>query len=121
LHRAEIEHCRRVQQRNIAPDSSWVLMQRMEQSPPGGGGSGLPEIDPAFFDTLIVRGTADGDRSHATQEQASDTSQVGTAVARRDQVTQQDAAAAGESTAAAEGLKRQAAQRVEAVAEFQLA
>ncbi len=53
--------------------------------------------------------------------QTSGTGQVSTAVARLDQVTQQDAALVEESGAAAEGLKNQAARLVEAVAVFQLA
>ena len=43
------------------------------------------------------------------------------AVAQLDQVTQQNAALVEESAAAAESLKKQAAQLVEAVAVFQLA
>jgi methyl-accepting chemotaxis protein len=46
---------------------------------------------------------------------------VSTAVAQLDQVTQQNAALVKESAAAAESLKRQADQRVEAVAVFKLA
>ena len=62
-----------------------------------------------------------GEISNATQEQTAGISQVGTAVAQLDQVTQQNAALVEESAAAAESLKRQAAQLVEAVAVFQLA
>ncbi len=47
-------------------------------------------------------------------------SQVGQAVAQMDQVTQQNAALVEESAAAAESLKLQAGQRVEAVAVFKL-
>ena len=47
--------------------------------------------------------------------------QASTAVARLDQVTQQNAALVEASAAAAERLKKQAAQRVEAVAVLQLA
>ena len=62
-----------------------------------------------------------GEISNATQEQTSGISQVSTAVAQLDQVTQQNAALVEESAAAAESLKMQAAQLVEAVAVFQLA
>jgi methyl-accepting chemotaxis protein len=62
-----------------------------------------------------------GEISNATQEQTSGISQVSTAVAQLDQVTQQNAALVEESAAAAESLKNQAAQLVEAVAVFQLA
>jgi len=62
-----------------------------------------------------------GEISNATQEQTSGITQVGTAVAQLDHVTQQNAALVEESAAAAESLKRQAAQLVEAVAVFQLA
>ena len=62
-----------------------------------------------------------GEISNATQEQTSGITQVSTAVAQLDQVTQQNAALVEESAAAAESLKRQAAQLVEAVAVFQLA
>lgn len=62
-----------------------------------------------------------GEISNATQEQTSGIAQVGTAVTRLDHVTQQNAAPAEASAAAAERLKRQAAQRVGAVAVFPLA
>jgi len=62
-----------------------------------------------------------GEISNATQEQTAGISQVSTAVAQLDQVTQQNAALVEESAAAAESLKHQAAQLVEAVAVFQLA
>jgi methyl-accepting chemotaxis protein len=62
-----------------------------------------------------------GEISNATREQTAGISQVGTAVAQLDQVTQQNAALVEESAAAAESLKKQAAQLVEAVAVFQLA
>ena len=62
-----------------------------------------------------------GEISNATQEQTSGISQVSSAVAQLDQVTQQNAALVEESAAAAESLKNQAAQLVEAVAVFQLA
>jgi methyl-accepting chemotaxis protein len=62
-----------------------------------------------------------GEISNATQEQTAGISQVSTAVAQLDQVTQQNAALVEESAAAAESLKNQATQLVEAVAVFQLA
>ena len=62
-----------------------------------------------------------GKISNATQEQTAGISQVSTAVAQLDQVTQQNAALVEESAAAAESLKNQATQLVEAVAVFQLA
>jgi methyl-accepting chemotaxis protein len=62
-----------------------------------------------------------GEISNATQEQTAGIGQVSTAVAQLDQVTQQNAALVEESAAAAESLKRQADQLVEAVAVFQLA
>jgi methyl-accepting chemotaxis protein len=62
-----------------------------------------------------------GEISNATQEQTAGISQVSTAVAQLDQVTQQNAALVEESAAAAESLKSQATQLVEAVAVFQLA
>jgi methyl-accepting chemotaxis protein len=62
-----------------------------------------------------------GEISNATQEQTSGISQVSTAVTQLDQVTQQNAALVEESAAAAESLKTQAGDLVEAVAVFQLA
>jgi methyl-accepting chemotaxis protein len=62
-----------------------------------------------------------GEISNATQEQTAGISQVSIAVAQLDQVTQQNAALVEESAAAAESLKNQATQLVEAVAVFQLA
>jgi methyl-accepting chemotaxis protein len=62
-----------------------------------------------------------GEISNATQEQTSGIGQVSTAVARLDQVTQQNAALVEESAAAAESLEKQASQLVDAVAVFQLA
>jgi len=60
-----------------------------------------------------------GEISNATREQTSGITQVVAAVAQLDQVTQQNAALVEESAAAAESLKRQAAQLVEPVAVFQ--
>jgi len=62
-----------------------------------------------------------GEISTATQEQTSGIGQVSDAVAQLDKVTQQNAALVEESSAAAEGLKREARQLVEAVAVFRLA
>ena len=58
--------------------------------------------------------------SAATLEQSSGISQVGDAVVQLDQVTQQNAALVEESAAAAESLKHQAQQLVQAVASFRL-
>jgi methyl-accepting chemotaxis protein len=57
----------------------------------------------------------------ATVEQSSGVQQVGDAVSQMDQVTQQNAALVEESAAAAESLKNQGQQLVEAVAVFKLA
>lgn len=59
--------------------------------------------------------------SSASQEQSSGISQVGDAVGQMDKVTQQNAALVEESAAAAESLKGQAQQLVQAVAVFKLA
>ncbi len=58
--------------------------------------------------------------THASSEQSSGISQVGNAVTQMDQVTQQNAALVEESAAAAESLKGQAHQLVQAVAVFKL-
>jgi len=59
--------------------------------------------------------------SAASAEQSSGVQQVGDAVGQMDQVTQQNAALVEESAAAAESLKMQALQLVQAVAVFRLA
>ena len=59
--------------------------------------------------------------SAASQEQSHGVGQVGQAVSHLDQATQQNAALVEEGAAAAESLKQQAAQLVEAVAAFKLA
>ena len=59
--------------------------------------------------------------SSATTEQSSGIQQVGDAVGQMDQVTQQNAALVEESAAAAESLKNQAHQLVQAVSVFKLA
>jgi len=62
-----------------------------------------------------------GEISSAANEQTMGISQVGDAVTQLDQVTQQNAALVEESAAAAESLKHQAANLVQAVAVFKLA
>jgi methyl-accepting chemotaxis protein len=62
-----------------------------------------------------------GEITSASIEQSSGVQQVGEAVSQMDQVTQQNAALVEESAAAAESLKNQANQLVEAVALFKLA
>ena len=62
-----------------------------------------------------------GEISAASAEQSAGVSQVGNAVSQMDQVTQQNAALVEESAAAAESLKVQALQLVQAVAVFKLA
>ena len=59
--------------------------------------------------------------SSASQEQSTGIAEVGTAITHMDQTTQQNAALVEESAAAADSLKSQAAQLVEAVAVFRLA
>ena len=61
-----------------------------------------------------------GEISAATLEQSTGIGQVSDAVMQIDQVTQQNAALVEESAAAAESLKKQAHQMVEAVASFRL-
>jgi methyl-accepting chemotaxis protein len=61
-----------------------------------------------------------GEISSASAEQSTGVHQVGDAVSQMDQATQQNAALVEESAAAAESLKTQAAQLVQAVAVFRL-
>ena len=61
-----------------------------------------------------------GEISSASVEQSSGIAQVGDAISQMDQTTQQNAALVEESAAAAESLKGQAQQLVEAVAVFRL-
>ena len=61
-----------------------------------------------------------GEISAASSEQSAGVAQVGQAVSLMDQVTQQNAALVEESAAAAESLKSQAQQLVQAVAVFKL-
>lgn len=58
--------------------------------------------------------------SAASAEQSTGVSQVGQAVSQMDQVTQQNAALVEESAAAADGLKKQAQQLLQAVSVFRL-
>ncbi len=62
-----------------------------------------------------------GEISTASAEQSAGVAQIGDAVTKMDQATQQNAALVEESAAAAEGLKIQARQLVDAVAAFKLA
>jgi len=62
-----------------------------------------------------------GEISAASSQQSSGVAQVGEAVMQMDQTTQQNAALVEEGAAAAESLKEQARQLVQAVAVFQLA
>ena len=62
-----------------------------------------------------------GEISAASTEQSAGVAQVGEAVTQMDRATQQNAALVEESAAAAEGLKSQAQQMVQAVAVFKLA
>jgi methyl-accepting chemotaxis protein len=61
-----------------------------------------------------------GEISAASREQSQGVAQVGEAVTQMDQATQQNAALVEESAAAADSLKQQALQLVEAVAVFKL-
>ena len=69
-----------------------------------------------------IRRVADivGEISSASAEQSTGVNQVGDAVNQMDQVTQQNAALVEESAAAAESLRQQAGQLVDAMAVFQL-
>jgi methyl-accepting chemotaxis protein len=62
-----------------------------------------------------------GEMSAASSEQSQGIGQIGTAVARLDEVTQRNAALVEESTAAAESLNVQAAQLAETVSRFRIA
>jgi methyl-accepting chemotaxis protein len=62
-----------------------------------------------------------GEISSASAEQSAGVNQVSTSVSQMDQATQQNAALVEQSAAAAEGLKQQAQQLVQAVAVFRLA
>jgi methyl-accepting chemotaxis protein len=71
---------------------------------------------------MAIRRVTDimGEISAASTEQSTGVAQVGEAVSQMDQATQQNAALVEESAAAAESLKVQARQLVEAVAVFKL-
>jgi methyl-accepting chemotaxis protein len=62
-----------------------------------------------------------GEISAASSEQSAGVAQVGDAISQMDQATQQNAALVEQSAAAADGLKMQARQLVDAVAVFKLA
>jgi len=62
-----------------------------------------------------------GEISAATTQQSAGVAQIGEAVSQMDQATQQNAALVEEGAAAAESLKRQAQELVQAVAVFRLA
>ncbi|MCD2513864.1 methyl-accepting chemotaxis protein [Comamonas endophytica] len=62
-----------------------------------------------------------GEISAASSEQSTGVAQVGEAITQMDQATQQNAALVEQSAAAADSLKRQAQELVDAVAVFQLA
>ena len=61
-----------------------------------------------------------GEITAASSEQSAGVSQIGEAVSQMDQATQQNAALVEESAAAADGLRQQAAQLLQAVSVFQL-
>jgi methyl-accepting chemotaxis protein len=61
-----------------------------------------------------------GEITAASAEQSAGVSQIGEAVTQMDQATQQNAALVEESAAAADGLRQQAAQLLQAVSVFQL-
>ncbi|WP_342130603.1 methyl-accepting chemotaxis protein [Hydrogenophaga sp. OTU3427] len=61
-----------------------------------------------------------GEITAASAEQSAGVSQIGEAVSQMDQATQQNAALVEESAAAADGLRQQAAQLLDAVSVFQL-
>ncbi|MBB4845438.1 methyl-accepting chemotaxis protein [Paucibacter oligotrophus] len=62
-----------------------------------------------------------GEISSASREQSTGVSQIGEAITQMDQVTQQNAALVEESAAAAESLRQQARQLVDAMAFFKVA
>jgi methyl-accepting chemotaxis protein len=71
-------------------------------------------------DAITRVATIVGDIGGASGEQSTGIAQVGQAVSEMDRVTQQNAALVEESAAAAESLKHQARQLVDAVAVFRL-
>ncbi|MGC3987380.1 MAG: methyl-accepting chemotaxis protein [Pseudorhodoferax sp.] len=74
-----------------------------------------------IVDAIRQVSTIVGEISSASSEQSTGVGQIGEAVAKMDQVTQQNAALVEESAAAAASLKQQAAGLVDAVALFRLA
>jgi len=87
-------------------------------------GSSLVAQAGATMDEVVasIRHVADlvGEISAASKEQSQGVGQVSEAITQMDQTTQQNAALVEESAAAAEGLKRQAQELVEAVASFKV-
>jgi len=87
-------------------------------------GSSLVDQAGQTMDEIVgaIKRVADivGDISVASQEQSRGVEQVGQAITQMDQSTQQNAALVEESAAAAESLKGQASQLVEAMAVFKL-
>ena len=77
------------------------------------------EPRPCFNQQLVTDIMAE--ISAASAEQSAGVSQVGAAVTRMDETTQQNASLVQQSAAAAESLKTQAQQLVQAVAVFKLA
>jgi len=87
-------------------------------------GSSLVDQAGQTMDEIVgaIKRVADivGEISAASQEQSRGVEQVGRAISQMDQSTQQNAALVEESAAAAESLKGQAAQLVQAMAVFKL-
>jgi len=87
-----------------------------------GQGAALVEQAGSTMDEVVaaIRQVSDlvGEISAASREQSQGVGQVSEAIAQMDQTTQQNAALVEESAAAAEGLKRQAKDLVDAVASF---
>jgi methyl-accepting chemotaxis protein len=95
-----------------------VSVERVEQ------GSALVDQAGHTMDEVVgaIRRVTDimGEISSASTEQSQGVSQVGEAVSQMDQVTQQNAALVEQSAAAADSLKQQAQQLVDAVSVFKL-
>ncbi|MFG6447275.1 methyl-accepting chemotaxis protein [Roseateles sp. BYS180W] len=93
-------------------------VERVEQ------GTALVDRAGSTMDEVVssIRRVTDivGEISTASREQSTGVAQVGEAVNQMDKATQQNAALVEQSAAAAESLKQQAAQLVEAVAAFKL-
>jgi methyl-accepting chemotaxis protein len=88
-------------------------------------GTGLVDRAGATMQEIVssIRKVTDivGEISSASEEQSRGVAQVGDAVSEMDRVTQQNAALVEESAAAADSLKQQAHQLVQAVSSFRLA